>query len=176
MKDNSTRILFSNPTFSHTTDKVTIHIFYYVATYRKNQQQNENNLQKNILTKILISVSKSLAIIFQKEVCFTVTQIHYPYLNANIFSQYIGHNSSSNTFVHFYDSIVKYPSLFKPSEPIFSYISGIKIKVSGRLATQRSLPRVTTKSAIYGSFKNIPVVDYGKYTLKNYMGTFTIKV
>lgn len=175
-KDNHTRTLFSNATFTHTADKVYIQIFYYTATYQKNQQIKQNLLQKKLLSNLLISLSKYLSTIFQKEVCFSVTKIHYPYLNADIFAQYLGHNSSSNTFVHYYDSILSYPSLYIPSQPLLSYISGIKIKVSGRLTTQQVIPRVTTKSAVYGSFADAPVVDYGQCTIKNYIGTFTIKV
>lgn len=187
-KDNHTRTLFSNATFSHTADKVYIHIFYYISTYEKNKNKykykNKNKYkqikqspqQKKLLSNLLISLSKELSDLFEKEVCFSVTKIHYPYLNANIFAQYLGHNSSSNTFVQYYKSILTYPSLYVPSRPLVSYIRGIKIKVSGRLSTQRVIPRITTKSAIYGSFADAPVVDYGQCTIKNYLGTFTIKV
>lgn len=59
-----------------------------------------------------------------------------------------------------------------------SHITGIKIKLSGRLTTQRSGPRQTVQAGRIGSSaKGIySTTDYSQCTSKNKLGAFTIKV
>lgn len=181
---HSTKILLSNPTFSHTMEKVTIHLFYYSSTIDSQQNykgeskyfENSQNFLENFLHSSTNTFSQTLAQLYSKEVSLVITKIHYPYLNASIFAQYLTHNASTNTFVHFQDAILTYPSRYVPAKQLISHISGMKIQLSGRLATQRVIPRMTKKTALYGSFANGPFVDYGKFTAKNYIGAFTIKV
>ena len=53
----------------------------------------------------------------------------------------------------------------------------MKIRVSGRLLTQRSVPRQTVQTAQIGSFSGQDnVIDFGSYTTKNKKGAFTVKV
>ena len=74
--------------------------------------------------------------------------------------------------MHFQDSILTYPS--RNASELPSYISGIKIELAGRLLTEPVVPRITTKATLFGSFSG--PVDYAKYTTKNELGAFTIKV
>lgn len=157
---NTTRLLYSVPTFKHTNDKVTIHLFYFVAK------------SLNFKDKF-IPLANSLSTIYGKEVSLVFTRIHYPYLNSSIFAQYLAHNAPSNTFMRFRNSILTYPSKFPSKLP--SYICGIKIEVSGRLLTERVVPRKTKKSYQFGT-ASCHKIDYAKYTTKNYLGAFTIKV
>lgn len=175
--NNPNRILISQPTFTITSNKVNIHLFYYTTFMRKSMVNKEViiNNQKQFKSTMNI-LSKSLSILFRKEVNLSLTKLHYPYLNATILAKYLAHNSRSNTFVHYQNAILTYPSFYIPAGAITAYISGIKIQVAGRLMTERIIPRVSKKSASYGSFANAPVVDFGKVTMKNYLGTFTIKV
>lgn len=57
-------------------------------------------------------------------------------------------------------------------------ITGFKIKVSGRLAAERVIPRITTKQKQRGSFKENKwtIVDFASYTTKNRRGAYTIKI
>lgn len=119
------------------------------------------------------TVNTTLLSIYEKEVTLVFIRIHYPYLNSNIFAKYLAHNASSNTFVHFQNSILTYPS--RNASKLPSNISGIKIQVSGRLLTERVIPRITKKSYQFGTASG-GVVDYAKFTTKNYLGAFTIKV
>ena len=79
---------------------------------------------------------------------------------------------------------------------IFTSITHVRVSLSGRLITEQVVPRITKKSSrisgisieITSESENInnfntkynkgiiPVVDYGKYTYKNNLGTFTIKI
>ena len=63
------------------------------------------------------------------------------------------------------------------SQPV-SHITGIKIKLSGRLTTQRSSPRQTVQAGRLGSSAKgaFSTVDYSQHTAKNKLGAFTMKV
>jgi hypothetical protein len=158
-------LLHSNPTFSHTSTKVTIHVFYYMPWSKESV---------NLSIHSMSVLSNSLASLYNKEVSLVMTRIHYPYLNSSIFAKYLAHNAPSNTFVHFQNSILTYPSRNASSLP--AYVSGIKIQVSGRLVTESVKPRMTTNTCLFGSFSSAPMVDYAKHTTKNSLGAFTIKV
>lgn len=179
------RYIISIPTFSYTHDQVNIHFFYYIATLDKNSYRNRNRIRNNkkisiyqdfIVKTIVIYITKILTVFFGIKVQLCVTKIHYPYLNASIFAQFIGHNSAANNIQEFKNAILLYASRHTPIKNLFVYNSGIKIKVSGRLVTQPFVPRYTTKTVVCGSFINAPIVDYAKVTMKNNLGAFTIKV
>src|SRR4051812_7498013 len=57
-------------------------------------------------------------------------------------------------------------------------LTGLKVKVSGRLAKDRIIPKRTTISKEIGSFKiqKSNLVDYAIYTNKNKRGSYTVKV
>lgn len=170
IRNNARSVLHSTPTYSHTSTKVTIHVFYFSAI--KNNFTKEKYDQEMLSSISMSSLSTCLASIYNKEVALVLTRIHYPYLNSTIFAKYLAHNAPSNTFVHFKNSILTYPS--RNASKLPSYISGIKIELSGRLLTERVVPRKTKKISLFGSFTG--PVDYAKYTTKNELGAFTIKV
>lgn len=161
-------LLCSNPTYTHSSTKVTIRVFYYVS----NSSKDTFIIEKGNNTS-LSSLSNSLEALYNKDVSLVLTRIHYPYLNGYIFAQYLAHNAPTNTFVHFQNSILTYPS--RNASKLPAYISGIKIEVSGRLLTERMIPRITRKSYQSGTAAG-GIVDYAKFTTKNYLGAFTIKV
>lgn len=167
IRNNESSLLYSSPTYSITNSKVTIHIFYYVNFAKDFKGSGEAMPAAKIS-----SLSNSLAFLYKKEISLVITRIYYPYLNSSIFSKYLAHNAPSNTFIHFKDSILTYPSRNASKLPFF--INGIKIELSGRLLTEAVVPRITRKTTVFGSFSG--AVDYAKYTTKNELGTFTIKV
>nr|WBU10850.1 ribosomal protein S3 [Malassezia nana] len=129
-------------------------------------------------------------------------RLHYPYMNSQILGQYLIQNANKKNFLKFSDSILTYPSLKtgifgKAGEEnsfiLPSYIQNIRLELSGRLTTEKVVPRVTKKIAQISNtnadsgvhlleaglsndtVKNV-VVDYGKVTNKNELGSFTLKV
>ena len=173
-----TRTLISQPVFSYTPSKVTIEVFYYhrVRSPRIMGTNKFTTLGSNKLdvTKIQ-DLNTCLGLIFEKEVNLVMTQLHYPYLNSSIFAQFLANNSRSNTFMHFKNAILTYPSFNISDLP--SHVAGIKIRVSGRLITERAIPRKTSKVFLLGSFNGVGnIIDYSEYTGKNELGAFTIKV
>jgi len=168
----------SKPNFSHTNSKVTIQFFYYTASKNRKQTHVQNN-ENTTFRKNFSDLSTTLAQVYQKEVNIIATRLYYPYLNSYILSQYIAHNASSNTFLNFREAILTKPSLHKTNLP--AHISGIKVQVSGRLVTERVIPRITVKSYVIGSFQRssnnaTQIIDYSKFTTKNELGAFTVKV
>ena len=202
----NTNFIISKPTFSHTNSKVTIQLFYYIPCFPCFPPGNKGNKTKSetfftessstykkeheIFRKDLSVLSTTLAQLFQKEVNLVTVRLYYPYLNSSILSQYLTYNAVSNTFIDFQESILTNPSLHKTNLP--GHISGIKVQVSGRLVTETVVPRVTVKSSLIGSFqtkwddgannsspsdkKTMQFIDYSKFTSKNELGAFTVKV
>lgn len=169
VRDSVGSLLYSSPTYSHSSTKVTVHIFYYSNIKNSNK---EKSIKKFISTTTMSSLGNCLSAIYKKEVSLIMTRVNYPYLNSSIFAKYLAHNAPSNTFIHFQDSIITYPS--RNASELPAYISGIKIELSGRLLTEPVVPRMTKKVSLFGSFSG--VVDYAKYTTKNELGAFTIKI
>lgn len=168
--------IISKPNFSHTNSKVTIQFFYYTAS---NTAFGGKNSSTNELRKNFSELSTTLAQLYQKEVNVIATRLYYPYLNSHILSQYLAYNAPSNTFMDFQEAILTYPSLHKTNLP--AHISGIKVQVSGRLVTETVIPRITVKSCLIGSFQrnannSTQIIDYSKFTTKNELGAFTVKV
>lgn len=66
----------------------------------------------------------------------------------------------------------------KTNELPISHITGVKIKLSGRLTTQRSIPRQTIESVRIGSSAHgiNGITDYSQHTSKNKLGAYTMKV
>lgn len=59
-----------------------------------------------------------------------------------------------------------------------SHITGLKMKLSGRLTTQRSSPRQTVQAGRLGSSAKglYSTTDYSQSTTKNKLGALTMKV
>lgn len=154
-------IILSDPLFREKSDKLTISLFYYAVEPRFAQKSIE------VLTTEITNL-------VDKEVCIVLTRVYYPYINSSILAKYLIHNSSANTFVHFRNAILRYPKFARNDLP--SHICGIRIQLSGRLATERIIPRVTKNVSVFGSLSNADYIDYAFHTQKNYLGTFTVKV
>ena len=196
MKVLNAGILISNPRFYHSNNKVVVNIFYYVNVGRN--MNNDNNMESN---KVL-PLANVLSVLFGKEVHINITRVYYPYMNSIILAQYLVKNAPTNTFLHISEAIVSYPSLSpntygkegeEDSFVLPSYITDIRLELSGRLVTEQQVPRVTKKSSrvsnsnvnagssleesgISSESMNNTVVDYAKYTHKNQLGSFTMKV
>jgi hypothetical protein len=159
--------LASKPVFSVSGDKVVINVFYYLAS-----DKALNNSSINSLGEVLGKV-------FKQPVELRLVRLHYPYLNSYILAQYIAINTAKYNFTRIQRAI--FGSNLDGTLP--SYITGMKIRISGRLTTQRSVPRQTEQTAQIGSFSSshIPanksgIIEYAAFSTKNQKGAFTIKV
>ena len=197
----NSKILISKPKFQHSTNEVQITLFYY---YNDENPQAKDFVQHHYLKESkVLELCKSLSsLVFKKKVNLNLIRVRYPYMNSQILAQYLVSNANTNTFLHFSESILTYPSLTpgmfgkigeENSYVLSSYITDIRLELSGRLTTEQVVPRLTKKSARISnpntnigssltdcglsseSMKNT-LVDYGKYSSKNEMGTFMLKV
>ena len=171
--------LASKPVFSVSGDKVVINVFYYLAS-----EKALNNGSINSLGQVLSKL-------FKQPVELRFVRLHYPYLDSYILAQYIAINTAKYNFTRIQRAIfgaLQFPVL-KASEledtTLPSYITGMKIRISGRLTTQRSVPRQTVQTAQVGSFSSshIPsnskasgIISSGSFSTKNQKGAFTVKV
>lgn len=166
--------LASKPVFTVTTNSVVVHVFYYIPV--KGQTLNNNTVN---------NLGETLSSLFERPVEVRLVKLHYPYVNSYILAQYIALNTQDYTLVQIVRRIFGSMSPVKSisdistlSSNVPSHIVGIKVRVSGRLATERSRPRQTVQTAQIGSFAkgNLSLVDNASFTTKNKKGAFTVKV
>lgn len=168
------KVLASKPVISITTSKVIINVFYYMPI--KTQALNVNTIN---------SLGERLSQVFGRPVELRLVRLHYPYLNSYILAQYIAHNTNEYNFVRIQRAILSKVSVTQDINSIEAssselplHIVGIKVRISGRLMTERSRPRQTVQTFALGSFvkDNQSLVDTAQFSDKNKKGAFTVKV
>lgn len=125
----------------------------------------------------------------------------YPYHDSNILAKFIALNSNKKKFRRIFNTIIKnvpiitkgiiknnnYKHAFiaqtngkkiEIHSSIPAILTGLKVKISGRLITQRQIPKRTIEQKEIGAFKRTrdSIVDYAMYTNKNKKGAYTVKV
>lgn len=172
--------LASKPVFTVTSNAVIVHVFYYIPTTSGREQALNSNTVNNL--------GEALSSLFERPVELRLVKMHNPYLNSYILAQYIALNTQDYTLVQIVRRI--FGSMSPVKESAISTLSnelssaplgavvGIKVRVSGRLMTERSRPRQTVQTAQIGSFSkdNLSLVDSASFTTKNKKGAFTVKV
>lgn len=164
--------LISKPTFTLKSNKVIVQVFYYTSTATINDV-SINGLG-NALTRC-----------WGRPVELRLIHLNHPVLDSSILAQYLCVNSHKYSFIRLFDmlkanlpTVIAEGSVDDNSVNSTSHITGIKIKLSGRLTTQRAGPRQTVKANRLGSSAkgNYGNVNFCQHTSKNKLGTFTIKV
>jgi len=171
--------LRGKPVFTITANTVIIHVFYYIPVAGQTVNNNTvNNLGERV-SKLFSFSSK------KRTVELRLVKLHYPYLNSFILAQYIACNAENHKLVKIVRRLFSYVAPVKDTQSIEalasalpSHIVGLKVRVSGRLITERSRPRQTIQTAQIGSFSksNLSLVDSACFTTKNKKGAFTVKV
>lgn len=189
---SKTQVLAGKPVFTQLNNKMVINIFYYIG--EKNQALNNSTIN---------SLGEVLGKLYKCPVELRLVRLHYPYLNSYILAQYIAMNTRKYNLKAITNLLFARAKLLGPdSSPMLpSQILGLKVKISGRLNTQRSVPRQTVQTYQIGTFSSsaialslfsLPgeknhkdnlnnitaqgVVEYGAYSGKNKKGAFTVKV
>jgi hypothetical protein len=129
-------------------------------------------------------ISQLLARYFKKPVEFEIIKLNYPYYNSNIFVKFLGFiiNKTKIRIIKtkFFSraKIINPTVLSKKNSTIPSYVAGIKIRVAGRLLTQRVIPRKTVKTFTKGSLARGKVIylETARFTNKNKRGAFSITI
>jgi len=170
--------LISKPIIVITPNKVVIQLFYYL-----NKFDYKNNLLINNNDK-LQSLCLNLSKIYKKPVELELDRLHYPYYDCNILSNMIGLISNIVKLRFIIKNLFKIAKIKKSNNFINkysiipSYLSGFKIRVAGRLLTQRVVPRLTVKTIQRGTLARgkAQFVDSARFTNKNKRGSFSITV
>lgn len=154
------------------------------------------NLRKFNLSKVFkdkfFLISKILSTKFNKAVEFQLIRLHHPYHDSNILINLIslnisgtGKNNKKNARVAINKIYSKNqikntndPNLLNNIHQIPAFLSGIYIKIAGRLMREPIIPRLTTKIYERGasSTGKVNYLDVATITKKNRKGAYTIKI
>jgi hypothetical protein len=171
--------LTGKPVFTIKSDKVIVQVFYFTAL---KDNKEVTNMINNISIKAL---GNALARCWGCTVELRLIHLNHAVLDSSVFAQYLSSNSSKYSFNRLFDilkaslpTVVTEGSVEKTNMDPTSHITGVKIKLSGRLTTQRAGPRQTISANRLGSSAKgqYGTVDFSQYTSKNKLGAFTIKV
>ena len=162
------------------------------------------NLRKFNLTKVYQNKFKLICAIlsnkFNKPVELQLIRLHHPYHDSNILVNLLSLNIKNKrkkarvAIQKIYNKKpvknLNDPNLKKPTLPtaeslargtgklIPAFLSGLNIKIAGRLMGEPIIPRITTK--IYGkgatAIGKVNYLDVAKITKKNRKGAYTIKI
>jgi hypothetical protein len=179
---SKTQALAGVPVFTALGNKVVVDVFYFIPV--KNQALNNSTIS---------NLGEVLSKLYKSPVELRLVRLHYPYLNSYILAQYIAMNTRKYNLKAITNSLFTRVQLSSPdSTPLLpAQILGLKVKISGRLTTQRSVPRQTVQTVQIGSFSSSAIaqavgktgaahalgtVEYAAYSSKNKKGAFTVKV
>jgi len=190
----SMKILISKPVFKITSDKVIIHLFIYF--FKKQKRYKKKYIKTNFIKRnyTIININnnklKNLCVIlsrlFKKPVELDLNRIYYPYFDSNIFVNFIANIINKIRVRKIIKKIFKKAIIKNPLKlnrklivtKIPSFLSGINIKIAGRLLTQRVIPRKTINIVRRGALSRIKInyLDKARYTNKNKRGAFSITI
>jgi len=160
------------PVFTVNADKVIVQLFYYAPT-------------DTISNVSIAALGDALTRCWGRTVELRLVRLNHSALDSSIFAQYLAANAGKYSFNRILDmvkgtlpTIVSEGSADDSSVEPVSHITGVKVKTSGRLTTQRSGPRQTVQAGRIGSSAkgHYGTVDYSSHTAKNKLGAFTMKV
>nr|YP_009504974.1 ribosomal protein S3 [Lyophyllum decastes]AWW14093.1 ribosomal protein S3 [Lyophyllum decastes] len=147
------------------------------------------NLSNITLTKIFSNKFRNLSLIlnkfFKKPVEFDLIRLHYPYNDSNILVNLLGimiNKIKLRIIIRrlFEKAVIKNLNKLNSNNVniIPAFLSGITIRVAGRLLTHRVVPRQTVKTTRRGASAKgkINFKDVASYTNKNKRGAFSITV
>ena len=187
--------LISKPVLEITPEKVVIHLYFFVfntkslssnlSSYSSDNSKDSNSFlikNSNKLNKIL----SLLSLYFKKPVELDLVRLHYPYFNNNILVNLLGLiiNKIKVRFITkklFKKAIIKNPTKLNRKNRLTiipSFLSGIKIRIAGRLLTNRVVPRKTIKTIRRGALARgkVNFLDIARFTNKNKRGAFSITI
>lgn len=195
--------LISKPVFEITPEKVVIHLYFFVFN-KKSVNNFKNNSGKGLVSNVksidskdsnsfliknsnkLNKICNILSLYFKKPVELELVRLHYPYFNNNILVNLLGIiiNRIKVRFIMkklFKKAIIKNPTKLNRKNRLTiipSFLSGINIRIAGRLLTNRIVPRKTIKTIRRGALARgkVNFLDIARFTNKNKRGAFSITI
>lgn len=169
--------IISKPVYIITPDKIVIQFFYLILKKEKINNntksllifENNNKLKKicNILTRF-----------FNKSIELDLIRLYYPYFNSKILVNLFGIFLNKIQLRRIVNKFILKSIKIKSNQLIPSALSGMKIKVAGRLLTQRIIPRKTVKLISNGAISRNKAmfVETARFTSKNKRGAFSLTI
>lgn len=185
--------IISRPVLDITPNKIIINLFFFVSRNKTRRQirGSYNNLKflstnHKQLQFLCINLSKYL----KKPVELELVRLYYPYNESQILANSIGLLSKKirNRFRTLVDNTFNFSNIKNPTKMIMlkkprisilpSFLTGIKIRLGGRLLSQKVIPRFTVQTFQEGSLARTKanIVTSSRFTHKNKRGTFSITV
>lgn len=182
--------LISKPVLNIKPNKVIINLFFYL-------NKNIANIKvKNRLVRILKSKSLQLQILcsllskkLKKPVEFQLIRLHHPSLESNILANTIGYiaKNSRKTFRVIMLKLFKSTKIRKFNAFKYIYnintfkptaLVGIRIKLGGRLLSQKIVPRFTSRTIQRGNLgkTKADLITTSRFTNKNKRGAFSFTI
>ena len=172
--------VISRPSFHISPNNVIINLFYFVANKKLSTKDflelNENKLQ---------GLSTKLSTYFKKPVTLEFTQLYSITNNSQILAHVLGKLALSrkNSFSRIIGRFLKYNSnkiFFRKriSSRFATLLTGVYIKLGGRLMRGKIVPRRTVKKIQYGSLARSKsnYITEARCTQKNKRGSFSFTV
>lgn len=139
-----------------------------------------------VFPEVLKNLCSKLSKKFNRSIELDLIRIHYPYKNSNILVNLLAllineikfWKLSRKVFNEIIiKSLTKIPSQNKENF-IPSYLTGLQIKIAGRLMTANIIPRKTKTKVQAGSSSpgKVNYTDFARHTSKNRRGAYTITV
>ncbi len=179
----SMNCIISKPIFILTHDKIILQLFYL---FIKKENSNLNKSKSLLLNNNnLNNICKVLTRFFNKPIELDLIRIYYPYFNSNILvnflSIFINKIHLRKIINKFITKIIKNKTsnkFYSNRNKLLTDISGINIKVAGRLLTQRIVPRKTIKIISRGALARNKALflETARFTNKNKRGAFSITI
>jgi len=124
--------------------------------------------------------------LFKKTIILDLVRLKYPYHESNILAQVLSLSCKTKDFRQIMRKLLYTATISNPTKMVRtqnfsiipSYLSGIKVRLGGRLITQRVVPRFTVQSLQIGSLARgkVNFTDSSRITLKNKRGAFSFTV
>lgn len=200
--------LISKPFWTITPKKIIIHLCIYKPYIKIKKNNNrrrrrfsfynynrlttkkfKNKFIKAIPRKKLRALISILSEILKTDVELDIVELRYPYHDSHILAQLVGFNTKKYNFFRLVKKLFQKTRIFKRynetdrrnivlQKSVPAKLTGIKIKIAGRLTTQRVVPKKTVKSAYKGGLvkSKQSFVDSSSYTAKNKLGAYTVTV
>ena len=179
--------LISKPVYYITPDNLYVNLFFFRLKNKKNKK-NKKSLSSlfNLNSQNLEILSANLSNFISKNVNFDLNRIRKLNLDSNILAHFIARycDFKKIKFSKIAKRVLRL-SKIKNSKKYYSYngvipsfLTGIKIKLGGRLSTQKISARQTVKITQRGSLtrRNTDLVSKSRITGINKKGTFCVTV
>jgi hypothetical protein len=140
----------------------------------------------NLYPKKFRIICNVLSKAFNKNIELNLIRLHYPYKNSNILANLLALLVNKIKLRRITRKLFKYAVIKNLKNIVFdnkanyipAYLTGMTIKIGGRLMKYKVIPRKTTQKVQKGSssFGKVNFTDFARYTSKNRRGAFSITV